>query len=416
MEHSPADLRLLFVTRFLRLFAFGLLSVVLAIYLAVLGLDAPAIGLLLVVMLIGDMLLSLLLTTRADRLGRRRVLGWGAWLMLLAVLLLGAGAPYPLLVLALAVGVVSPSGAEAGPFLPLEQAALAQFVSAERRTSLLAWYHLTGAAGTALGSFCGGSLVALARTAGLDGTAAFQPVLWLYGGLALALVACFACLTNAVEVVPDIRPAPAAPRWGLHASRGTVQRLSALFALDAFGGGFVVQTVLAFWLDRRYGATPAALGLLFLCTNLLSGLSSLAAGWLARRIGLLNTMVFTHLPANGLLLLVPFAPGFSEACALLLVRSLITQMDVPTRQAYLLAVVHPDERSAAGGLTGVARSLGAALSPPATVMLAGSAAWSGLPFIVAGLLKIAYDILLYRGFRALKPAHEQSLTRRPAEH
>ncbi len=407
----PGNVRLLFFTRFLRLFAFGLLSVVLALYLGALGTTPAAIGLLLVVTLCGDTVVALLLTTRADRLGRVRVLRWSAWLMVLAGALLIAGAPYPILLVGLAFGVISPSGAEAGAFLPIEQAALAQFVTAERRTGTLAWYHLTGAAGTALGSLCGGTLVSVAQGTGLAGAAAYTPVMWLYAILGLALVLGFGRLSATVEAPDGAVAAAGLGRLGLHRSRGIVMRLSGLFALDAFGGGFVVQTAMAYWLERRFGATPAELGTLFLCTNLLSALSALAAGSLARRIGLLNTMVFTHLPANVLLLLLPLAPGLAAASALLLVRSLVTQMDVPTRQAYLLAVVSPEERAAAGGLTGVARSIGAALSPPVTIVLAGSASWAGLPLVVAGTLKIAYDLLLYRSFRAVRPAHEQGAQR-----
>lgn len=407
----PGNVRLLFFTRFLRLFAFGLLSVVLALYLGALGTTPAAIGLLLVVTLCGDTVVALLLTTRADRLGRVRVLRWSAWLMVLAGALLIAGAPYPILLVGLAFGVISPSGAEAGAFLPIEQAALAQFVTAERRTGALAWYHLTGAVGTALGSLCGGTLVSVAQGTGLAGAAAYAPVMWLYAILGLALVLGFGRLSATVEAPDGAVAAAGLGHLGLHRSRGIVMRLSGLFALDAFGGGFVVQTAMAYWLERRFGATPAELGTLFLCTNLLSALSALAAGSLARRIGLLNTMVFTHLPANVLLLLLPLAPGLAAASALLLVRSLVTQMDVPTRQAYLLAVVSPEERAAAGGLTGVARSIGAALSPPVTIVLAGSASWAGLPLVVAGTLKIAYDLLLYRSFRAVRPAHEQGAQR-----
>ncbi len=402
----PRDVRLLFFTRFLRLFAFGLLSIVLALYLAALGTSPAAIGLLLVVTLGGDTVVALFFTTRADRLGRARVLRWSAWLMVLAGALLVVEAPFPILLVGLALGVISPSGAEAGAFLPIEQAALAQYITAERRTGILAWYHLTGAAGTALGSLCGGIVVSVAQGAGLAGATAFTPVMWLYAILGLVLVLSFGRLSAMVEAPDGAVAAAGLGHLGVHRSRGIVMRLSALFALDAFGGGFVVQTALAYWLERRFGATPAELGTLFLCMNLLSALSALAAGWLARRIGLLNTMVFTHLPANVLLLLLPLAPGFAAAAALLLVRSLVTQMDVPTRQAYLLAVVSPDERVAAGGLTGVARSIGAALSPPVTIILAGSASWAGLPLVVAGAVKIVYDLLLYRSFRAVRPAHE----------
>jgi nitrate/nitrite transporter NarK len=236
--------------------------------------------------------------------------------------------------------------------------------------------------------------------------------LFTYAALGLALALCLTRLSADVEVRAEGQRlsagAPAA-RWGLHRSRSVVVRLSALFALDAFGGGLVIQSVLAYWLSLRFGASPTELGALFLGTNVLSGLSHLAAGWLAQRIGLVNTMVFTHLPANVMLLLVPLMPDLGAVAALLLLRSLVTQMDVPTRQAYLMAIVSPDERSAAAGITAVARSVGTALSPFFATVLAGSAALAGVPFFLAGAMKIGYDLMLYRGFVHLKPEHEREL-------
>lgn len=405
------DIVILFLTRFVRLFAYGLLSVVLVLYLVEAGLSPPAVGALLTLTLLGDTAISLFLTTRADRLGRRRMLIAGALLMVFAAALLGTSQAFAVLVIAATLGIISPSGNEVGPFLPVEQAALAQFVPAASRTRCFAWYNLTGASGTALGSLCAGLLVSASQALGFAGVAAYRPLLALYAGLGLGLALCFGRLSAAVEVGTPIvsRLGEAAPaRWGLHQSRPVVVRLSALFALDAFGGGLVIQSVLAYWLHLRFGVGPAELGTLFLGTNILSGLSHLAAGRLSQRIGLVNTMVFTHLPANVLLLLVPLMPDFGWAVVLLLLRSMITQMDVPTRQAYLMAVVRPDERSAAAGITGVARSVGAALSPFLATVLAGSAAFAGLPFYIGGTLKIVYDLMLYRGFVHLKPDHERN--------
>jgi MFS family permease len=383
--------------------------VVLVLYLVERGLGTAAIGALLTLTLLGDTIISLFLTTRADRLGRRPVLIAGALLMVLAAALLGMSDAFAVLVVATTLGVISPSGSEVGPFLPVEQAALAQFMPAARRTRCFAWYNLTGSIGTALGSLSAGVLVSAGQALGLEGAAAYQPLLVLYGALGATLALCSGRLSADVEVGPQTpvqASLSAAGRWGLHRSRPTVVRLSALFALDAFGGGLVIQSVLAYWLSVRFGADPAELGVLFLGTNILSGLSHLAAGWLAQRIGLVNTMVFTHLPANVMLLLVPMMPGFTWAVILLLLRSLVTQMDVPTRQAYLMAVVSPDERSAAAGITGVARSVGTALSPFLATVLAGTATLSGVPFFLAGALKIAYDLMLYRGFVHLRPDHE----------
>ena len=370
------DGRVLFTTRFLRLFAYGLLSVVLVLYLAEIGYSPAAIGLLLSLTLGGDTVISLLLTTRADRVGRRRMLMLGALLMVFAAGLFVASRSFAVLLLAATLGVISPSGGEVGPFLSLEQAALSQFVPAERRTTVFAWYSLTGSAGTALGSLCGGLLVTACQAYGLAGGDAYRPLLVLYGVFGLALIACFRLLSDAVEVVkPGSQSAgilPPPSRWGMHRSGPMVLKLSALFAMDAFGGGFIIQSVLAYWLHLRFGAGPAALGVLFLAANMLAGLSSIAAGWLAHRFGLINTMVFTHLPSNVLLLLVPLMPTFGWAVTLLLMRFAISQMDVPTRQAYLMSVVSPDERAAAAGVTSVARSIGAALSPSLATVFTGN--------------------------------------------
>jgi MFS family permease len=198
-----------------------------------------------------------------------------------------------------------------------------------------------------------------------------------------------------------------AARFGLHRSRRVVLQLSSLFALDAFGGGFVIQSIVAYWFHLRFGVAPATIGAIFFGANLLAAASALSAAWLARRIGLVNTMVFTHLPSNVLLFLVPLMPSLWLAILVLLVRFSISQMDVPTRQSYTMAIVGPDERSAASGVTGVARSVGAALSPLLAGLLLTSPALMGGPFYLAGAIKIVYDLLLYRGFVALKPAEEQ---------
>jgi MFS family permease len=189
---------------------------------------------------------------------------------------------------------------------------------------------------------------------------------------------------------------------GLHESKRTIFKLSLLFALDAFGGGFVIQSIIAYWFHIRFQLDPAMIGTIFLFANLLAGVSALAAGWLARRIGLINTMIFTHLPSNVLLIFVPLMPDVYWAIGLLLLRFSISQMDVPTRQAYTMAVVRPNERSAAAGVTAVARSVGASISPMLATLLVGSTGMMSMPFFLAGSLKIVYDLLLYRAFASSK--------------
>ncbi|MCE9603936.1 MAG: MFS transporter [Planctomycetia bacterium] len=409
LGHLTRDGKILFATRSARMFSYGLVSVGLVIYLAELGLAEWEIGLLLSLTLVGDTLISLGLTTTADRFGRRRTLLIGAALMMVAGVTFAATGNFFLLLFAATIGVISPSGNEIGPFLSVEQAALSHLVGDERRTDLFAWYNLVGSFSTALGALAGGLIVEWSEELGFGGAAAYRPILLLYTAIGAAMVVGFARLSPAIEVVsaasapedvaqPDVASPLKKTVLGLHASRGIVWRLSLLFALDAFGGGFVIQSIIAYWFHVRYRLDPATLGTIFFFANLFAGVSALSAGWLARRIGLVNTMVFTHLPSNVLLVLVPLMPNVEWAVALLLARFSISQMDVPTRQAYTMAVVRPDERSAAAGVTAVARSIGGSISPLLATVLVGSATWMSTPFFLAGGLKIAYDVLLFRAF------------------
>ncbi len=403
-----ADIRLLFATRTARLFAYGFLSVVLVLYLSAAGLDERRVGLLLTLTLIGDAAISLWITTSADRLGRRRMLLAGAALMVLAGVLFAATHDFLVLLFAATIGVISPSGNEVGPFLAIEQAAVAQEIPVEKRTRVLAWYNLIGSFATAVGSLAGGGLAQALLSSGLAPLAAYRAVVIGYAAMGLVLALLFARLSPAVELAavqspaaPHAagRPALLRPGLGLHRSRRAVFGLSVLFGLDSFAGGFVLQAFVAWWFHRRFGVEPAALGGIFFGANLLAGISSLSAARIAARIGLLETMVVTHLPSNVLLLLVPLMPTLPLAIAVLLARFSISQMDVPTRQAYTLALVEPDERSAAAGVTGIARTLGAALAPFAAGPLYASAALASVPFFLCGGLKIAYDLLVYAAFR-----------------
>jgi MFS family permease len=404
-----ADVGLLFATRILRMFGYGFLAVVLVLYLDAIGLSGGEVGLLLGLALLGDAGVSLWLTTHADRIGRRRVLVVGAVLMLVAGLAFVATPVFVVLLAAATIGVLSPSGNEVGPFLAVEQASLAQLVPDDRRTGLFAWYQLAGSFATAAGTLAGGVLSQLAIDGGAERADAYRLVIMGYAVVGLALAALFTRVSARVEVPPaDVADVTIRDRLGLHRSRDVVLRLAALFALDAFAGGFAIQSFIAFWFQQRYGVDPAALGLLLAAANLLAGVSALAAGRLAARFGLVRTMVFTHLPSNVLLMLVPLMPTLPLAAATLLARFAISQMDVPTRQSYTMAIVAPDERSAAAGVTGIARSLGVAAAPLLAGPMFASAALASAPFLVAGGLKIVYDLLLYRSFRRLRPPEERT--------
>ena len=405
---SPAagrDLRLLFSTRIVRLFAYGLVSVVLALYLAELGLSEAAIGALLTLTLVGDAAISLWLTTRADRMGRRRVLLVGAGLMVLAgVVFLVTRSPV-LLTIAAIVGVISPSGNEIGPFLSVEQASLTQLVADDARTSVFARYNLVGSFATAVGSLSGGWAAQALRSLGWTSVDSYRAILVAYIAAGAALAVCFLALSAGVEV-PSATRTPSG-RFGLHRSRSVVLRLSSLFALDAFAGGLIVQSIFALWFHLRFGVDSGVIGSIFFGANVLAGVSALAAVRIAKKIGLIHTMVFTHIPSNVLLMLLPLMPSLPIAVALLLLRFSISQMDVPTRQSYTMAVVAPDERSAASGVTAVARSVGASVSPSIAGALLSFPAMASAPLLLCGALKIVYDLLLWRRFRTLRPPEEQ---------
>src|SRR5205085_2629642 len=358
---------LLFTSRFIRLFAYGSLSVVLVFYLVGIGLSAPQTGMLLTLTLAGDTVVSLFLTTRADRIGRRRMLIVGALLMLAAGLVFASTRNLWFLVLAGTIGVISPSGHEVGPFLSIEQAALSHVVTDRNRTEVFAWYTLAGSLATALGALVGGTATRVLQQASVAPLSSYRGVVILYAALGAAMAVLFSRLSRSAEATTlgekKAFRATFAGLSGLDQSREVVVKLSALFALDSFGGGFVVQSFAAYWFYLRFGVNPAALGAIFFWANIFAGISALLASRLAARFGLIKTMVATHLPSNILLLLVPLMPTLWLAVLVLLARFSISQMDVPTRQSYVMAVVTPGERSAAAGITGVARTIGAAISP-----------------------------------------------------
>ncbi|HEY2982334.1 MAG TPA: MFS transporter [Anaerolineales bacterium] len=401
-----SDIRVLFTTRIVRLFCYGFLSVILALYLIQSGLSEEQTGLLFSLTLAGDAGISLWLTTSADRLGRKRTLLLGALLMI------GAGAVFlvthdPILLMAAAIlGVISPSGNEIGPFLSVEQAALSQLVPDENRTQVFAWYNLAGSFATALGALAGGWLAEYLQAGGLSALESYRVVLAGYGLGGCVLLVLFLGLSKRVEVVRDPHPVDLKRVLGLHRSRDVVFRLSALFALDAFAGGLILQSMMAYWFHLKFGVDEGALGSIFFGANIFAGISALSAARIARRFGLINTMVFTHLPSNILLMLIPWMPNLPLAIGLLLVRFSISQMDVPTRQSYTMAVVAPDERAAASGVTAIARSVGATFAPALTGVLMSVPALFNLPFLLAGGLKIVYDLSLYRAFRTIRPPEE----------
>jgi MFS family permease len=407
LQHLTRDGVLLFLTRFARLFSYGALSVVLVFYLTGLGLSESQTGMLLTLTLLGDTLVSLFLTTQADRVGRRRMLIIGAILMTSAGLIFASTNNFLFLVVAGTIGVISPSGNEVGPFLSIEQAALSEVIPARERTAVFAWYTLVGAMATAAGSLFAGLLTQRLQWAAVTPVGSERVIILIYAAMGLLLMLLFSRLSSAAEAQRDAGGSGTARTLlGVGSSRAVVLRLSGLFALDAFGGGFVVQSFAAYWFYLRFGVNPATLGGIFFGANIFAGFSALVASRLASRFGLVKTMVYTHLPSNMLLILLPLMPTLPLAIFVLLLRFSISQMDVPTRQSYTMAVVRPEERSSAAGITGVARTTGAALAPMFAGLLFARPSLIALPFFIAGALKIIYDLLFYRAFVRLQPPEQ----------
>ncbi len=404
LQSLTRDGRLLFSTRSIRLFAFGLVSVILVLYLTQVGFSDSQVGVLLSLTLAGDAAISLWITTRADRMGRRRMLIVGGVLMIVAGVAFAFSGNFIILTLAAIIGTISPSGNEVGPFLSIEQAGLSQIIPDNQRTAVFAWYNLSGSVATALGALIGGGLAQLLQLMDVSALSSYRVILVMYALLGVLLVVIFNRIATVIET-PQ-KPVASTSRLGLEKSRGIVLQLSALFALDAFGGGLIVQSLVAYWFFTRFGVDTAVIGAIFFGANIFAGLSALAAARMAARFGLINTMVYTHVPSNVLLMLVPLMPTLPLAIIVLLLRFSISQMDVPTRQSYVVAVVSPEERAAAAGVTGIARTVGAMFSPLITGGLL-SAGLLSVPFFLAGGLKLVYDFSLYRSFKMIKPPEEK---------
>ena len=388
-----SDVRRVFTVQAFRAFLYGFSSILIGASLAAGGLDAVAVGAVFTAVLLGMAVSSLAVGRWGEGLGRRRT-----YLALLAIMgvagaVFGLTNAVPLLVLAALTGTLSTDPNESGPITTVEQAMLASTPPAERGR-LYGRYNGVAYLAGAVGALAAGGPSALRDV--LPGLPPDQR--WLLvmpiGAIACLLVA--RGLSDRVEVGQMV---PLGQR-GLQRSRGAVQRLASLFAVDAFAGGFIVQSFIVFWFGRQFGADAELMGLVFFGVGLLQAASSVAAGWLGDRIGLLNTMVFSHLPSNLLLAAVPLAPSLPIAILLLLGRSALSQMDVPARQAYLAALVDPAERTAAAGYTNAARHLVRPAGPALASLSMGMAA--GLPFLVAGGLKVAYDLALFFTFRRVR--------------
>jgi MFS family permease len=392
--HAAHESRRLLTGRGLRSFVDGYVAVLLPAYLLALGFDTWTVGLFSTATLLGSALATLAVGTWGHRFASRRLLLAAALLMTATgVAFAGLSTFWPLLLVAF-VGTLNPSSGDVSVFLPLEHARLAETAHGNDRTTTFARYSLTGALCAAVGALAASIPDTLAH-AGIDRLTAMRGLFVLYGVAGLAVWTLYRRLPRAGSA------AERAETTALGPSRRTVVKLATLFSVDSFAGGLAVQSLLALWLFQRFGLSLTAAGTFFFWTGVLTALSQLAAPAVARRIGLLNTMVYTHIPASLALIAAAFAPGVELALALLLVRAALSQMDVPTRSAYVMSVVTPPERAAAASYTAVPRSLASALSPA----LGGAmfaAGWLAAPLVVCGALKIAYDLALLRSFRAVE--------------
>jgi MFS family permease len=397
---ATSDARRLLATRALRGLADGAVSVLLPGYLTAIGFSPLRVGAIVFGTLLGSAALTLWVGLATDRLGRRRVLLAACALMLLTGIGFAATVSFwPLFVVAV-VGTLNPSAGDVSLFLPVEQAALAEAAEARDLTAMFALYNVAGAMAGAFGALASGVPAILAARHGWALAPALRSGFVAYSMLAVIAFSVYWRLSAAVEV--ERQPVKSAP---LAKSRAIVYRLSALFSIDSFGGGFAIQSLLALWLFRRFNLSVQMAGVFFFAAGILGSFSQFVSAALAARFGRINTMVFSHLPANAMLILAALMPTPGLAMGFLLVRFSMSQMDVPARQSYVMAVVPPEERAAAATVTNVPRSLASALAPlPAGAMLTHSS--FGWPLICAGGLKIIYDVLLLIQFRAVKPSDE----------
>ncbi|PYV98094.1 MAG: MFS transporter [Acidobacteria bacterium] len=399
------DLLLINTVAFLRSVSIGLTGVVVGIYLFRNGFSSLGIGLVIGAGLAGAAVATVVVTLQADHLGRRPTLFFLSLLSSIAGISMATTPSLPLLLVLAFVGMLNGMGTDRSAAFALEQAIIPGLVPDTRRTWTLAWYNVVLDTGGAVGALAAGLPLLLERWSGLSLPRAYQAVFLGYAAINVLTGLLYLLLSRTVELAK-------VPNAGLQqtrvspGTRSVITKLAGLFSLDALGGGLLTDALLAYWFFRRFGVSEESLGILFFVVRLLNALSHLGAAWLARRIGLVNTMVFTHLPSSLFLLAVPFAPSFKVAVALLLCREALVEMDVPTRQSYVASVVQPNERTFASGVTNLVRNVFWAFGSSLAGFLMQSVAFSA-PLVLGSGLKISYDMILYRAFRKLRPPEEQ---------
>lgn len=412
------DGRLLLAAKMVRMFAYGFLSVILAIYLKLIGFDDFLIGLILTTTLLNSVIFTLVASFYADKIGRRKFLLLYAALMSVSGFIFTISENYFALIIAAFIGTINITGAESGAFLTIEQAILPQTLkNVRKRNTVFAIYNMAGTLAMAAGVLLSGLPSVLQQhlqyfDIGLNQIGSIKLLFALYSVLGIVLLGIYLLLSQKIEIRDNLEKqkdestqltkiSSLTPK-----SRSIVMKLSCLFAIDSFAGGFMIQSIVSFWFFTRFGADLTTLSYIFSVSGVLTAFSFMAAAKIADRIGLINTMVFTHIPANILIIAVAFAPTLPIAVALYLLRMALSQMDVPTRQSYIVAVVREDERTTSAGITNISRNVTQAISPSLIGVLINSLSLAA-PFVIGGALKVVYDVALYLNFRNVKPPEEK---------
>ena len=401
------DGKLLLAAKIVRTFAYGFLSVILAIYLKLIGFDDLLIGLVLTATLLNSVIFTLIASFYADRMGRRRTLVVYAALMSISGAIFVTMENHVMLIIAAFIGTINVTGSETGAFLTIEQSILPQTVkNIKKRNIIFAIYNMAGTFAMSAGVLLSGLPTIIQQQFGeiLNQIDSIKPLFILYSLSGIVVIGIYLLLSKRIEVEGTIaRPLT---QTLSPMSKNIVGKLSGLFAIDSFAGGFVIQSIVSFWFFTKFGADLTTLSYIFSVAGILTAFSFIVAAKIADKVGLINTMVFTHIPSNILIILVAVAPSLSVAIAFYLIRMALSQMDVPTRQSYIVAVVNKEERTAAAGITNISRNISQAISPSLTGIIINTFTLS-TPFIIGGLLKIAYDIALYVNFRKIKPPEEE---------
>lgn len=405
LQWISKDGKLILGARIVRTFSYGFLSIILAIYLKLIGFGDIAIGLVLTATMVNSVFFNLLSSAYADKIGRKNILILYAVLMIASSVIFFVTDNYVALVIAALVGTINVTGSEVGAFLSMEQALLPQTVKdIKKRNSIFAIYNTVGTFAMSAGVLLSG-LPSILQNYGFDKIGAIKSLFLIYAACAVVVLAIYLVLSKNIEVKDSVSKSGLSVKHISPKSRGIIAKMSALFAVDSFGGGFVIQSIVSFWFYTKFGADLSSLSYIFAIAGVLTAISYMASTKIASKIGLVNTMVFTHIPSNVLLIFLAFAPTFSIAISLFFARMSLSQMDVPTRQSYIMGVVGENERISAAVFTNTSRNVSQAISPSLSGIIISALSLSA-PFVVGGVLKIIYDVGIFFSFRKIKPPEE----------